>query len=73
MEKCKAIIIQANEYEAIRHAIQCVEEQLEVLAEGMSNQWNVDGYLDQQGIDDAIVWKERTVMDLNALRQRIDA
>lgn len=73
MEKCKAIIIQANEYEAIRNAISCVEEQLEVLAEGMSNQWNVDGYLDQQGIDDAIVWKERTVMDLNALLQRIDA
>lgn len=66
------ITIHSNEYEAICNAIRCVEEQLEVLSEGMSNQWNVDGYIDQQGIDDAIICKERTMMDLQDLRTRLE-
>ena len=66
------ITIHTNEYEAICNAIRCVEEQLEVLSEGMSNQWNVDGYIDQQGIDDAIICKERTMMDLQDLRTRLE-
>lgn len=40
--------------EDIRFAMQRIEEQLEVLAEGMSNEWNAQGYIDQQGIDQAI-------------------
>ena len=66
------IIIHSNEYEAICNAIRCVEEQLDVLNEGMSNQSNVDGYIDQQGIDDEIICKERTLMDLQALRTRLE-
>ena len=66
------ITIHSNEYEAICNAIQCVEEQLGVLSEGMDNQSNVDGYIDQQGIDDAIVCKERTMMDLQDLRTRLE-
>ena len=66
------ITIHSNEYEAICNAIRCVEEQLDVLNEGMSNQWNVDGYIDQQGIDDAIICKERTMMDLQDLRTRLE-
>ena len=66
------ITIHSNEYEAICNAIRCVEEQLEVLSEGTSNQWNVDGYIDQQGIDDAIICKERTMMDLQDLRTRLE-
>ena len=66
------ITIQSNEYEAICNAIQCVQEQLDVLNEGVDNQSNVDGYIDQQGIDDAIICKERTMMDLQDLRTRLE-
>ena len=66
------ITIHSNEYQAICDAIGCVQEQLDVLNEGMSNQSNVDGYIDQQGIDDAIICKERTLMYLEGLRERID-
>ena len=66
------IAIHSNEYEAICNAIKCVEEQLDVLNEGVDNQSNVDGYIDQQGIDDAIICKERTMMDLQDLRTRLE-
>ena len=66
------ITIHSNEYEAICNAIKCVEEQLDVLNEGVDNQYNVDGYIDQQGIDDAIICKERTMMDLQTLRTRLE-
>ena len=66
------LIIDSADYEAICNAIRCVQEQLEVLNEGMSNQWNVDGYIDQQGIDDAIICKERTLMHLEGIRERLD-
>ena len=72
MRKIPCIIIDSNEYEALRNAASCVQEQLDVLNEGMSNQYNVDGYIDQQGIDDAIICKERTLMYLEGLRERID-
>ena len=66
------ITIHSNEYQAICDAIQCVQEQLDVLNEGVDNQSNVDGYIDQQGIDDAIICKERTMMDLQDLRTRLE-
>ena len=66
------VIIDSADYEALRNAAACVQEQLDVLAEGMSNQYNVDGYIDQQGIDDAIICKERTLMLLEGIRERLD-
>ena len=50
--------------DSIRVGIMAIEEQLEVLSEGMSNQYNVDGYLDQQGIDDAIETRRKALVCL---------
>ena len=51
----------------IRFAIQCMEEQLEVLAEGMSNEWNREGYLDEDGIEQAIRARQLNIANLKAM------
>jgi hypothetical protein len=51
----------------IRFAIQCIEEQLEVLAEGMSNEWNREGYLDEDGIEQAIRARQLNIVNLKAM------
>lgn len=51
----------------IRFAIQCIEEQLEVLAEGMSNEWNREGYLDEDGIEQAIRARQLNIANLRTM------
>lgn len=55
------------EKEWIRFAIQCMEEQLEVLSEGMSNEWNREGYLDEDGIDRAIRARQLNIANLRKM------
>jgi|TARA_E500000318_G_C3424125_1_gene158468 hypothetical protein len=54
---------------SIRIATMAIEEQLEVLSEGMSNEYNAEGYLDQQGIDAAISCRKLALQGLNQLTE----
>ena len=55
------------EKEWIRFAIQCVEEQIELLSQGMANENNAEGYLGQSDIDQAIEVRQLNVANLKAM------
>ena len=55
------------EREWIRFAIQCVEEQIELLSQGMANENNAEGYLGQSDIDQAIEVRQLNLANLRTM------
>lgn len=51
----------------IRFAIQCIEEQIELLSQGMANENNAEGYLDEDGIERAIRARQLNIANLKSM------
>ena len=51
----------------IRFAIQCIEEQIELLSQGMANENNAEGYLGQSDIDQAIEVRQLNLANLRTM------
>lgn len=51
----------------IRFAIQCLEEQIELLSQGMANENNAEGYLDEDAIEQAIRARQLNIANLRTM------